>query len=80
MTDVTVSFKDLGYAYHPPRWVFRGYVGEAERGSIFVLLGPNGCGKTTLFEDPVGSVEPDGGRGENAWPNRFCAAVIPGQF
>jgi iron complex transport system ATP-binding protein len=61
MTDVAVSFKDLGYAYQPPRWVFRGYAGEAERGSIFVLLGPNGCGKTTLLKILLGALNPTEG-------------------
>ncbi len=76
MTDLAVSFKDLGHAYHPSSWVFRRYGAEAERGSIFVLLGPNGCGKTTLLKIILGALKPTEGSVET----RGRAAFVPQLF
>jgi iron complex transport system ATP-binding protein len=50
MNDIAVGFNDLGYAYDPSRFVFQGYRAAVERKSVFALLGPNGCGKTTLLK------------------------------
>lgn len=35
---------------------------DVERGSITLLIGPNGCGKTTLVNTITGIYKPDGGR------------------
>ena len=61
MNNTVVQFDNLGHSYHPERWVFQNYSAEVEHGSIFALLGPNGCGKTTLLEDPAGRVKPTAG-------------------
>jgi iron complex transport system ATP-binding protein len=61
MTEVAVRFKDLGHAYHPSCFVFQGYSAEVERGGIFSLLGPNGCGKTTLLKILLGALKPTTG-------------------
>ncbi|NLT34253.1 MAG: ABC transporter ATP-binding protein [Acidobacteria bacterium] len=50
MTDAALSFENLGFAYKPGTWVFRGYKGVAHRGQVLAILGPNGCGKTTLLK------------------------------
>jgi len=35
---------------------------DAERGKIYQIIGPNGCGKTTLINVISGLLRPDGGR------------------
>jgi iron complex transport system ATP-binding protein len=62
MSGVAVHFEDLGHAYHPSRFVFQGYSAEVQRGSIFALLGPNGCGKTTLLKVLLGALKPTAGK------------------
>jgi iron complex transport system ATP-binding protein len=62
MSEVAVRFEDLGHAYHPARWVFQNYSAEIQRGSIFALLGPNGCGKTTLLKVLLGALKPTAGK------------------
>ena len=53
---------DLGHAYHPLRsGSFKAYSAEVERGSTFALLGPNGCGKTTLLKILLGALKPTSG-------------------
>ncbi|GEO82864.1 ABC transporter ATP-binding protein [Pararhodospirillum oryzae] len=49
MTDELIRFSNVGHAYTPARWVFRGYSGTVARGRVLAILGPNGCGKTTLL-------------------------------
>ena len=56
-----VQFSDLGHAYRPGHWIFRGYSAEVQRGSIFALLGPNGSGKTTLLKILLGALKPTSG-------------------
>jgi iron complex transport system ATP-binding protein len=61
VSDVAISFKNLGHSYRHPHWVFRGYAAEVKRGSVFTLLGPNGCGKTTLLKILLGALKPTTG-------------------
>ena len=61
MSDAAVRFRDLGHAYRPAQWVFRNYSAEAKRGSTFALLGPNGCGKTTLLKILLGALKATAG-------------------
>ncbi len=56
-----ITFKDLGFAYNPGQWVIRGYKGEIEQGKVFAILGPNGCGKTTLLKLLIGALHPQEG-------------------
>jgi iron complex transport system ATP-binding protein len=58
VTEKAVTFEDLGFAYNPGQWIIRGYRGEIERGSVFAILGPNGCGKTTLLKLLIGVLRP----------------------
>lgn len=61
MSTSAISFVDLGHAYTDGNWVFKGYSGEIERGSVFSILGPNGSGKTTLLNILIGAVTPTAG-------------------
>ena len=61
MSKAVVKFNELGYAYKPGHWVFNGYSAEVKQGSIFALLGPNGCGKTTLLKILLGALKPTAG-------------------
>jgi len=62
MTDTAISFSDLAFAYQPHKWIIRGCSGSVERGRVAALLGPNGCGKTTLLKLLIGALEPSEGR------------------
>ncbi len=61
MNNLVIRFDNLGHAYHPAQWVFQGYQAEVEQGSTFALLGPNGCGKTTLLKILLGALTPTSG-------------------
>ena len=61
MTSAVVRIRDLGHAYRPGHWIFQGYNAEVQRGSVFALLGPNGCGKTTLLKILLGALKPTAG-------------------
>jgi iron complex transport system ATP-binding protein len=56
--DIKICFQNLGHAYDDSRFIFQGYSAEIQRGSIFALLGPNGCGKTTLLKIILGALKP----------------------
>jgi iron complex transport system ATP-binding protein len=62
VSNTAVEFHDLGHAYKPACWIFQNYNAEVERGSIFALLGPNGCGKTTLLKALLGALKPTAGK------------------
>jgi len=61
VSNSVVNFRELGHFYKPGHWVFNGYSADVKRGSIFALLGPNGCGKTTLLKSLLGALKPAAG-------------------
>lgn len=58
-----LKIENLTFAYgkHSPE-VLKGVSLELHDGEIGVLLGRNGCGKTTLFQNILGICNPSGGR------------------
>lgn len=62
MTDIAISFSKLAFAYQPHKWIIRDCSGSIERGRVVALLGPNGCGKTTLLRLLIGALAPSDGR------------------
>jgi len=61
MNNTVIRFDNLGHAYYPSQWIFQGYHAEVEQGSTLALLGPNGCGKTTLLKILLGALDPTAG-------------------
>ncbi len=66
-TDSQVSFKDVAFSYVPERPLISGLNLEVENGQRIAIVGPTGCGKTTLinllmrfYEVKEGSIAVDG--------------------
>jgi len=56
-----LSVEDLSFAYRDRR-VLHGVTFSVDAGEVLGLVGPNGCGKTTLIRCVDGMLTPDGGR------------------
>lgn len=50
--------RKLGFYYQKEAWVFRDISLTVETSRIFAILGPNGCGKTTLLKAFLGLLKP----------------------
>jgi ATP-binding cassette subfamily F protein 3 len=57
---VVITLKDVGKAYGE-NWLFSDVEETLQYGERVALVGPNGCGKTTLLRMIMGDVEPSGG-------------------
>lgn len=56
-----LKVEKLSFGYHKNTPVLRGVNLALEQGEVGILLGKNGCGKTTLFKTILGIEKPDSG-------------------
>ncbi|MFZ7110648.1 MAG: ABC transporter ATP-binding protein [Desulfatiglandales bacterium] len=80
MIEKDLSFEELGFSYEPGQWVLRGYGGKVEHSKVFAILGPNGCGKTTLLKLLIGLLRPQEGRVRNMGRIAFVPQLFQVSF
>ena len=89
MTALPLAARDLRFAYPGGGDVLSGVSLDLAPGAFTAILGPNGCGKTTLLRLLSGALRPDAGevllgdRDLHEWPLRERAramAVVPQSF
>ena len=71
---------DLGHRYPETGWVFRHVSLEVPPGSVTVVLGPNGRGKTTLVRCAAGLLKPAEGSVSHDEPVGFVPQARGGAF
>jgi iron complex transport system ATP-binding protein len=74
------SFRNLGHAYLPDRWIFRNYHSEVRKGQVFAILGPNGRGKTTLLKILLGVLSPTEGQVQSVGRMAFVPQLFQVSF
>ena len=57
-----ITIKNISFAYHPVRKVLNDVSCELADGQILGIMGPNGCGKTTLLMLLLGELKPASGQ------------------
>jgi ATP-binding cassette subfamily F protein 3 len=70
--DIVLRAEGLAKSFDRP--LFKEVDVQVVRGERWALLGPNGCGKTTLLKCLLGQLEPDAGQA------RIGQGVVPGYF
>jgi len=60
MKAFAVEVKDAAFSY-VDKAVFSGLSFKVEKGQVFCIMGPNGCGKTTLLDCILGLLKPEQG-------------------
>ncbi|HUL95117.1 MAG TPA: peptidase domain-containing ABC transporter, partial [Usitatibacter sp.] len=73
-----IEAKDLGFAYGPEGFVFRGVSLTIAPGESLAIVGPSGCGKTTLIKVLLGLLPPT--EGEVRANGRSLADWDPAQY
>lgn len=56
------TLENIGFAYGGAKKVFDGLHISLEKGHFYGIIGPNGCGKTTLIDLLAGHLQPDQGQ------------------
>ena len=59
---LTIETRNLGYAYGPEGFAFRGVNLDIRPGERVAIVGPSGCGKTTLLKVLLGLLQPTEGQ------------------
>lgn len=72
----TIQARGVCFEYRPGRPILRGVDLAATAGELTCILGPNGCGKTTLLRCLLGQLVPNGG--EILLDGRAVAGYSPG--
>jgi iron complex transport system ATP-binding protein len=84
-----IEIEQLSFSYHARQAILDGLSFQVKPGEIWVILGPNGTGKTTLLRLMLGLVTPQKGRITlnglelGQWPDRERArqlAYVPQEF
>ena len=58
---IQLQARNVGFAYFPGAPVIHGVSLELQRGSMGALIGPNGCGKSTMIRLLAGILKPSEG-------------------
>jgi ATP-binding cassette subfamily B protein RaxB len=58
---LVIEARNVGYAYGPEGFVFRGVTLNVQPGESVAIVGPSGCGKTTLLKVLLGLLPPTEG-------------------
>jgi ATP-binding cassette subfamily B protein/subfamily B ATP-binding cassette protein MsbA len=58
----SLKFDNVSFQYHPDKPVLRGVTLDVKAGETIAIVGPNGCGKTTLLQLLPRFYDPAGGR------------------
>lgn len=58
----SLKFENVSFQYHPEKPVLRGVTLDVKAGETIAIVGPNGCGKTTLLQLLPRFYDPAGGR------------------
>lgn len=80
MSEIAIQFDSLGHSYQTGKWVFQNYGAQIRKGEIFALLGPNGCGKTTLLKILLGALKPTAGTVQAAGTVGFVPQIFQVTF
>lgn len=75
-----LELANLGHRYPETGWVFRHVSLDVPPGSVTVVLGPNGRGKTTLVRCAAGLLKPTQGSVSNDAPVGFVPQAHGGAF
>jgi ATP-binding cassette subfamily B protein RaxB len=78
MGPLTIEAKEVGFAYGPEGFIFRGVSLTVEPGETVAIVGPSGSGKTTLIKVMLGLLPPT--EGEIRVNGRSLADWDAGQY